>query len=172
MNLSAGNIPNEFNVIIEIPANSDPIKYELDKDTGLIFVDRFMGTSMVYPTNYGFVPSTLSKDGDPVDVLLISPFSLLPGVVVKSRAIGLLQMEDESGLDSKVIAVPTKKICPMYEKVSELNDLPKLLKDQIKHFFEHYKDLEPGKWVKVQDWKDVDSAHEELISAERRFKSK
>lgn len=167
--ISAGSdLPHDFNVIIEIPASGAPIKYEHDKASGAIFVDRFMGTSMSYPMNYGYIPHTLSEDGDPVDVLVHTPFPLQPGVVVRCRAIGMLKMEDESGIDAKVIAVPVKKLCAMYEAIETLEDLPQLLLDQIKHFFEHYKDLEKGKWVKVQGWTDVKGAHEEILAGVKR----
>lgn len=162
------DLPNDFNVIIEIPANGAPIKYEHDKASGAIFVDRFMGTSMVYPMNYGYIPHTLSEDGDPVDVLVHTPFPLQPGVVVRCRAIGMLKMEDESGIDAKVIAIPVKKLCAMYEGIETLEDLPQLLRNQIVHFFEHYKDLEKGKWVKVQGWTDTKGAHEEILAGVKR----
>ena len=148
------DVPNDFNVIIEIPANGAPIKYELDKDTGAMFVDRFMGTAMFYPANYGYVPQTLSEDGDPVDVLVVTPFALQVGVVVRCRALGVLKMEDESGIDAKLVAVPVEKLCPMYKDVQKLEDLPELLRAQISHFFEHYKDLEKGKWVKITGWRE------------------
>ena len=155
--------PDEFNVVIEIPMNADPIKYEVDKETSAIFVDRFMSTAMHYPTNYGYVPKTLSGDGDPVDVLVLTPFPLPSGVVVPCRAIGILEMEDESGVDGKVLAVPTKKILPAYDKIETLDDVHTLTLQQIAHFFEHYKDLEKGKWVKVLGWKGVDAAHKEIV---------
>ena len=156
-------IPDEFNVIIEISAHGDPIKYEVDKESNCLFVDRFMGTAMRYPCNYGYVPQTLSGDGDPVDVLVVTPFPLIPGVVVRSRALGILNMEDEPGVDAKVIAVPVDKLCPMYAHIKTLNDLPELLLQQITHFFEHYKDLEKGKWVKVTGWSDIDAAKKEVL---------
>ena len=155
--------PEVFNVIIEISANSDPVKYEVDKDSGALFVDRFMGTAMHYPCNYGYIPQTISGDGDPVDVLVLTPFPLPPGVVVPCRAIGILEMEDESGVDGKVLAVPTKKILPAYDKIETLDDVHTLTLQQIAHFFEHYKDLEKGKWVKVLGWKGVDAAHKEIV---------
>jgi inorganic pyrophosphatase len=164
------DLPNDFNVIIEIPANGAPIKYEFDKDSGAIFVDRFMGTSMFYPMNYGFIPHTLAEDGDPVDVLVHTPFALQPGVVVRCRAIGVLKMEDESGIDAKVIAVPVEKLCQMYKDIKTLEDLPELLRDQIVHFFERYKDLEKGKWVKVQGWSDIAAAHKEIVDGFERAK--
>lgn len=163
-NVPAGkNAPESFNVIIEISANADPVKYEVDKDSGCVFVDRFMGTAMHYPCNYGYVPHTLSGDGDPVDVLVLTPYPLPSGVVVPCRALGILEMEDEAGIDGKVLAVPTKKILPAYDKINTLDDVHELTLQQIAHFFEHYKDLEKGKWVKVLGWKGVDAAHKEIV---------
>ena len=163
LNVSPGSkAPDAFNVIIEISANAAPVKYEVDKDSGAVFVDRFMGTAMHYPCNYGYVPQTLAADGDPVDVLVVTPFPLPPGVVVTCRPLGILKMEDEAGGDSKLVAVPTEKLCPMYAKIQKLDDLPELLIKQIQHFFEHYKDLEPGKWVKVTGWAGIDEAKEEV----------
>jgi inorganic pyrophosphatase len=162
-NVTPGNdAPNTFNVIIEIPMNADPVKYEVDKETGAIFVDRFMGTAMHYPTNYGYVPQTIAGDGDPVDVLVITPFPLIPGVVVKCRPIGILLMEDEGGQDGKVLAVPIDKILPIYTHWQKPEDLNKLRLSQISHFFEHYKDLEAGKWVKVKGWEGPDAARKEV----------
>lgn len=170
-NIPAGkDMPNDFNVVIEISANGAPIKFECDKDSGAIFVDRFMGTSMFYPANYGFVPNTLSGDGDPVDVLVVTPFPLPPGVVVRCRALGMIKMEDESGVDAKVVAVPVEKLCPMYKAVQKLEDLPQLLRDQMVHFFEHYKDLEKGKWVKVQGWGTLEDAATELKNGVANYK--
>ena len=157
------DVPNDINVIIEIPAQADPIKFEVDKDSGAVFVDRFMGTSMRYPINYGYVPHTVAGDGDPVDVLVVTPFPLLPGVVIRCRPVGVLKMEDESGIDAKVVAVPVSKLTPMYDKVQTIDDLPELLMKQTVHFFEHYKDLEPGKWVKVTGWGTVDEAKQEIV---------
>ncbi|MCB1928985.1 MAG: inorganic diphosphatase, partial [Rhodocyclaceae bacterium] len=142
----------------------DPIKFEVDKDSGAVFVDRFMGTTMRYPCNYGYVPHTVAGDGDPVDVLVVTPFPLQPGVVIRCRPVGILKMEDESGEDAKVIAVPVTKLTPLYETVKSCDDLPELLLKQISHFFEHYKDLEPGKWVKVVGWGNVDDARQEILS--------
>jgi inorganic pyrophosphatase len=155
--------PDTFNVIIEIPMNADPIKYEVDKETGAIFVDRFMSTAMHYPTNYGYVPKTLSGDGDPVDVLVITPVPLIPGVVVPCRAIGILKMTDEAGEDGKVLAVPTDKILSLYSRWQKPEDLNPMRLKAIEHFFEHYKDLEPGKWVKVQGWEGKEAAHKEIM---------
>jgi inorganic pyrophosphatase len=166
------NIPEAFNVIIEIPMNADPIKYEVDKETGAIFVDRFMSTAMHYPTNYGYVPKTLSGDGDPVDVLVITPVPLIPGVVVPCRAIGILKMTDEAGEDGKVLAVPTDKILSLYSRWQKPEDLNPMRLKAIEHFFEHYKDLEPGKWVKVQGWEDKASAHKEIMDGGAAYNKK
>lgn len=154
--------PDEFNVVIEIPMNADPIKYEVDKDTGAIFVDRFMSTAMHYPTNYGYVPKTLAGDGDPVDVLVITPVPLIPGVVVTCRPIGILMMEDEAGQDGKVLAVPTDKILSIYTQWQKPEDLNPMRLKTIAHFFEHYKDLEQGKWVKVLGWEGPEAARKEI----------
>jgi inorganic pyrophosphatase len=162
--------PQEFNVIIEIPMNADPIKYEVDKESGALFVDRFMTTAMHYPCNYGYVPRTLADDGDPVDVLVITPFPLLAGSVVRARALGMLQMTDESGVDAKLIAVPHDKVCPMTASLKSIDDVPAYLKDQIKHFFEQYKALEKGKWVKVEGWADMEAAHKEISEGVANYK--
>jgi len=154
--------PNTFNVVIEIPMNADPVKYEVDKATGAIFVDRFMSTSMHYPTNYGYVPQTLSGDGDPVDVLVITPVPLIPGVVVLCRPIGILKMEDEAGIDGKVLAVPIDKILSIYTQWQKPEDLNPMRLKTISHFFEHYKDLEEGKWVKILGWEGPDAARQEV----------
>ena len=159
------NIPDEINVIIEIPAISDPVKYEVDKDTGALLVDRFMATAMFYPCNYGYIPNTLSEDGDPLDVLVPTPYPLINGSVIKCRPVGVLKMEDESGIDAKLIAVPVDKLSVIYREVKEATDLPALLLQQIEHFFEHYKDLEKGKWVKVQGWADAAEAKAEIEKA-------
>lgn len=164
------NIPEDINVVIEIPAYAKPVKYEIDKDSGALFVDRFMRTSMVYPCNYGFVPNTLSEDGDPVDVLVITPIPLLAGSVINSRVIGKLNMTDEAGPDAKLLAVPTQKLCPYYDKVFSPDDVDPSLLDSIKHFFESYKDLEPGKWVKLESWEGADAAKQELVESVERFK--
>ena len=171
LNVPAGaKAPDVFNVIIEIPANADPIKYEVDKASGAMFVDRFMTTAMHYPCNYGYVPQTIAADGDPVDVLVVTPFPLQPGVVIPCRPLGILKMEDEAGGDSKLVAVPTEKICAMYKGIQKLEDLPELLIAQIKHFFEHYKDLEPGKWVKVVGWAGIEDAKAEVVTGLESFK--
>ncbi|EDY86163.1 inorganic diphosphatase [gamma proteobacterium HTCC5015] len=154
--------PELVNVIIEIPANADPVKYEIEKDSGALVVDRFMGTAMFYPANYGFVPHTLSEDGDPVDVLVVTPYPLEHGCVIEARPVGVLKMSDESGVDAKIIAVPKKKLTPLYDHVEEATDLPELLRAQIMNFFENYKANEPGKWVKVDGWGDAAEAKAEI----------
>ena len=165
MNVPTGkDVPNDFNVIIEIPMNGEPIKYELDKETGAMFVDRFMSTAMHYPCNYGYIPHTLSPDGDPVDVLVLTPIPLITGVVVRCRPIGLLKMTDEAGGDAKVLAVPVDKLCNIYRPIQTPRDLPELTLSQIAHFFEHYKDLEPGKWVKIEGWVGPEEAKAEIMS--------
>ena len=164
------NAPDTFNVVIEIPMNSDPIKYEVDKATGTLFVDRFMTTAMYYPANYGYVPQTLSGDGDPVDVLVITPVPLIPGVVVTCRPIGILKMEDEAGIDGKVLAVPIDKVLPIYSHWKTVTDINPMRLKAISHFFEHYKDLEPGKWVKVSGWVGVDAAHKEITDGLAAYK--
>ncbi|MEM0943297.1 MAG: inorganic diphosphatase [Pseudomonadota bacterium] len=151
------NPPEDINVIIEVPIGGEPIKYELDKEAGALFVDRFLYTPMRYPGNYGFVPHTLSDDGDPIDVLIANTRPLVPGCVISCRPIGVLVMEDEKGQDEKIVAVPSSKITLRHEKIEDFSDLPEITRQQINHFFEHYKDLEPGKWVKVQNW--ADAAH-------------
>jgi inorganic pyrophosphatase len=162
--------PDEINVVIEIPAHADPVKYEVDKETGALFVDRFMSTCMHYPTNYGYVPDTLSEDGDPVDVLVITPFPLLPGSVIRSRPVGVLNMTDESGADAKVLAVPADKLSTVYRGITELEQVSQLLRDQIEHFFKHYKDLEPNKWVKIDSWADAAAAKQEIVESIERYK--
>lgn len=164
------DLPNDFNVIIEIPMRSDPIKYEVDKDSGAIFVDRFMSTAMHYPCNYGYIPQTLAGDGDPVDVLVLSQFALPPGVVVRCRPIGMLKMTDEAGEDSKLLAVPVDKLTTMYHGIETYRDMPKILLDQISHFFERYKDLEPGKFVKVVGWVGPEEAKSEILAGIKNFK--
>ncbi len=165
------DLPNDFNVVIEIPMNGAPIKYEVDKDSGAIFVDRFMSTAMHYPCNYGYIPQTLSEDGDPVDVLVITPFPLVPGVVVRCRTLGMLRMSDEAGFDAKLVAVPVEKLSSLYKSVKSVQDLPTLILSQIAHFFEHYKDLEPGKWVKVENWTDVEEAKAEIMAGVARYQA-
>lgn len=150
--------PWDVNVVIEIPLRGEPVKYEVDKESGAVFVDRFMHTAMYYPCNYGFIPHTLSGDGDPVDVCVIGRHSVIPGAVLRSRPIGVLIMEDEAGLDEKLLAVPVNKLHPFYSDVKNYNDLPEILIEQIAHFFQHYKDLEKGKWVKIIRWGDAEEA--------------
>jgi inorganic pyrophosphatase len=156
--------PEQFNVVIEIPMNADPIKYEVDKESGALFVDRFLTTPMYYPCNYGYVPRTLADDGDPVDVLVVTPFPLTPGVVVTCRAIGVLQMDDEAGGDAKLLAVPIDKILPIYSHWQKPEDINPMRLKAIQHFFEHYKDLEAGKWVKVKGWEGPEAAKAEIVS--------
>jgi inorganic pyrophosphatase len=168
-NVSAGDqLPAEFNVIIEIPMNADPIKYEVDKESGALFVDRFMTTAMHYPANYGYVPQTIAADDDPVDVLVHTPFPLLPGVVVRCRAVGVLHMEDEAGGDAKVLAVPADDIWPLVTHWRSISDVPEMRLKQIQHFFEHYKDLEAGKWVRVIGWAGLEAAHQEILAGTAR----
>ncbi|MEJ5339533.1 MAG: inorganic diphosphatase [Aquificaceae bacterium] len=155
------NPPEDIYVVVEIPQDS-PIKYELHKDSGAVFVDRFLFTAMHYPFNYGFVPQTLADDGDPVDVLVISRYPVAPGSVLRCRPIGALQMRDEEGVDTKLLAVPHSKLDPTYDSIKSPEDLPEITLSRIKHFFEHYKELEPGKWVKVEGLKGVDFAYEEI----------
>ncbi|AZI14767.1 inorganic diphosphatase [Avibacterium paragallinarum] len=164
------SLPDDIYVVIEIPANSDPIKYEVDKETGTLFVDRFMATAMFYPANYGYINHTLSLDGDPVDVLVPTPYPLQPGSVIRCRPVGVLKMTDESGQDAKVIAVPHSKLSKEYDHIKDVNDLPALLKAQIQHFFESYKALEAGKWVKVDGWEDVEAARKEILDSFERAK--
>ncbi len=153
------NPPFEVNAIIEVPLRSDPIKYEFDKASGAIFVDRFLYTSMFYPCNYGFVPHTLATDGDPIDVMVVGRMPVQPGAVLPVRPIGLLELEDESGGDEKILAVPIPHVTRIYDKVQSWQDLPEIDLKRIQHFFEHYKDLEPEKWVRVGNWRDPDEAH-------------
>ena len=170
MNVPTGkDVPNDFNVIIEIPMQGDPVKYEVDKESGAIFVDRFMGTAMQYPCNYGYIPHTLSDDGDPVDVLVITPVPLLPGVVVRCRPLGILMMTDEAGVDGKLLAVPVHKVCGLYQHLKTYQDISAWRLSMIAHFFEHYKDLDAGKWVKIDGWKGLDEAKEEILSGVQRY---
>lgn len=168
--LSPGKeLPHDIYVAIEIPANHAPIKYEIDKDSNCLMVDRFMATPMFYPTNYGYVPGTLSEDGDPLDVLVVTPYPVAPGSVIRARPIGILYMSDEAGKDSKVLAVPHKKLSALYDDVKEISDLPALLIKQIEHFFENYKDLEPGKWVKVDKWGNAADALAEVTKSREAY---
>jgi inorganic pyrophosphatase len=168
---SGCDVPNDVNVIIEIPMNADPIKYEVDKETGAVFVDRFMSTAMHYPCNYGYIPHTISDDGDPVDVLVLSPVPIITGVVVRCRPIGMLKMEDEAGGDAKLLAVPVDKLSSLYRAIKSPRDLPELATAQISHFFQHYKDLEPGKWVKVEGWVGAEEAKQEILAGVERYKT-
>ena len=167
---SGVNIPNDVNVVIEIPSHSDPVKYEVDKVTGAMFVDRFMGTAMHYPCNYGYVPQTLSEDGDPVDVLVVTPIPVISGSVIRVRPLGMLCMTDEAGKDAKIIAVPIDKLSALYSHMDTVRDLPKALLDSIAHFFDHYKDLEPGKWVKIDGWVEAEEAKREILESIQRYK--
>ena len=166
---SGKEMPEDIYVVIEIPQNADPIKYEIDKASGAIFVDRFMSTPMFYPCNYGYINNTLSLDGDPVDVLVPTPYPLIPGSVIRCRPVGVLKMSDEAGQDAKLVAVPHSKLTKQYEHINDVHELPELLKAQITHFFEHYKDLEKGKWVKVQGWDGIEAAKQELVDGVARY---
>lgn len=170
--VNAGNIvPDEFNVIIEIPAHSEPIKYEVDKSSGALFVDRFLSTAMHYPCDYGYIPMTLSEDGDPVDVLVITPVPVNRGCVIRCRPIGVLTMTDEAGHDQKILALPIQKLTSLYNHVNQPDDLPPLLLKQIAHFFEHYKDLEEGKWVKLNGWLGAVEAKKEIMESLKRYQA-
>lgn len=162
------NPPEDINVIIEVPVGGHPIKYEMDKDAGTLVVDRFLYTPMTYPGNYGFVPHTLSDDGDPIDVLVCNTRPLIPGCVINVRPIGVLIMEDNSGQDEKILAVPSTELTKRYEKISDFTDLPEITLQQIEHFFSHYKDLEPGKWVKIGDWQNANAAKKFIREAIER----
>lgn len=164
------NTPWDVNVIIENPLGGVPVKYELDKESGAMFVDRFLHTSMFYPGNYGFIPHTLSGDGDPVDVLVISSVAVMPGAVLRSRPVGVLLMEDDKGQDEKIIAVPVAKLYPYHDNIECLNDIREIQRDQIAHFFTHYKDLEKGKWSKVMGWKGAEAAAEMILQGLARVK--
>ena len=157
------NPPSDINVVIEIPQGGAPVKYEMDKASGAMFVDRFLHTAMFYPANYGFIPHTLSDDGDPVDCMVVVPTPVVPGVIIRCRPIGAMLMEDESGVDEKILAVPVDKLHPFYTDVNSPHDLPKILLEQIEHFFSHYKDLEKGKWVKVQGWVEKEAAEKMIM---------
>jgi len=163
------NLPHEFNVIIEIAAHQNPIKYEVDKTSGAIFVDRFMSTCMHYPCNYGYIPKTLAQDGDPADVLVVTPFPVIPGSVVRARPLGCLMMTDEAGVDFKILAVPIPKLCTIYDKIENYSDMPSLLLKQIEHFFTHYKDLENNKWTKVEGWQGKDVAIKEIMDSVAKY---
>ena len=165
---TGNNPPYEVNVIIEVPVGGEPIKYEMDKDAGTLVVDRFLYTAMRYPGNYGFIPHTLSSDGDPCDVLVANTRAIVPGAVIAVRPVGVLLMEDEAGGDEKIIAVPTSKLTQRYDKVKTHSDLPDITLQQIQHFFEHYKDLEDGKWVKVLRWGGIEDAHRLILDGVKR----
>ncbi len=166
------NPPHDVNVVIEVPIGGEPIKYEMDKESGALVVDRFLYTAMRYPGNYGFIPHTLSEDGDPCDVIVANTRAIVPGAIMSCRIVGVLLMEDEAGGDEKLIAVPSTKLTKRYEKVTNYTDLPQITLDQIEHFFTHYKDLEPGKWVKVAGWGDAEKARSLVLEAIERAKSK
>ncbi|KTD72164.1 inorganic diphosphatase [Legionella tucsonensis] len=173
MRISSGrDLPKVINVIIEIPMHSEPVKYEVDKESGVLFVDRFLTTPMFYPVNYGYIPHTLSEDGDPVDVLVVTPVPLVGGSVIPCRPVGMLKMTDESGVDAKILAVPTNKLTKIYESIKSHEDMPQHLLNSLEHFFSHYKDLEEGKWVKLNGWVGPDAAFEEIMSSVARFNSK
>jgi inorganic pyrophosphatase len=166
------NPPYEVNVLIEVPLRSDPIKYEYDKDNGFIFVDRYLYTAMFYPCNYGFIPNTLAGDGDPIDVMVVGRMPVATGAVLRSRPIGVLEMQDEAGMDEKILAVPTDKISPVNRSVRTYKDIPEHDLDRIAHFFSHYKDLEPNKWVKVLGWEGPERAHELIVEGIAQAKGK
>jgi inorganic pyrophosphatase len=163
------DVPNEINVIIEIPMNAEPVKYEVDKASGAIFVDRVLSTPMRYPCNYGYIPHTLSGDGDPADVLVLMPLPLIPGSVIRCRPVGMLKMTDEAGEDTKLVAVPVSKVFPGHDNILDVADVPELTLARIAHFFEHYKDLEKGKWVKVEGWAGIDDARKEILVSVERY---
>ncbi|MFZ1641110.1 MAG: inorganic diphosphatase [Candidatus Contendobacter sp.] len=163
------NLPGEFNVIIEIPAHSDPVKYEVDKETGALFVDRFMTAAMHYPCNYGYIPHTLGEDGDPLDVMVVAPLPVISGCVVRCRSLGILRMTDERGGDAKVLAVPIKKECTQYDHIESVEQMSQALLNQIAHFFQHYKDLDSGKWVQLDGWGGVEEARTEILNSVKRY---
>ncbi|KQP88490.1 MULTISPECIES: inorganic diphosphatase [unclassified Methylobacterium] len=165
------NPPDDVNVIIEVPIGGDPIKYEMDKEAGALVVDRFLYTAMHYPGNYGFIPHTLSGDGDPCDVLVANTRAIAPGAIISARPIGVLVMEDNSGEDEKIIAVPSRHLTMRYDRIEDYTDLPDITIHQIQHFFEHYKDLEPGKWVKIKRWGGKDEAHRLILEGIEREKA-
>ena len=165
------NPPDEINVVIEVPIGGGPIKYEMDKEAGALFVDRFLYTSMRYPGNYGFIPNTLSGDGDPVDVMVCNTRAIVPGAYMSCRPVGVLIMEDEAGQDEKLLAVPSTKLTRRYEKVHDIDDVPEITREQMRHFFEHYKDLEPGKWVKVVRWGNAAEAKKMILEGIERYKA-
>ena len=166
------NPPHEVNVVIEVPIGGEPIKYEMDKHVGALVVDRFLYTSMRYPGNYGFIPHTLSDDGDPCDVIVANTRAIIPGAIMSCKVVGVLLMEDEAGGDEKILAVPSAKLTQRYAKVNNYTDLPEITLKQIEHFFAHYKDLEPNKWVKIIGWRDADEAHKLINAAIERATAK
>jgi inorganic pyrophosphatase len=166
------NPPYEVNVLIEVPLRSDPIKYEYDKETGFIFVDRYLYTTMFYPCNYGFIPNTLGGDGDPIDVMVVGRMPVMSGAVLRVRPIGVLEMEDEAGMDEKLLTVPIDKITQINRSIRTYKDLPDIDLARIAHFFEHYKDLEPDKWVKVIGWEGPEKAHQLILEGIERAKGK
>jgi inorganic pyrophosphatase len=170
-NIPAGkDLPNDIYVVIEIPANSSPVKYEIDKDADALFVDRFMASPMFYPANYGYINNTLADDGDALDVLVVTPYPVVPGSVIRCRPVGVLNMTDEAGEDAKLLAVPHEKLTQAYNHVHDITDLPEMLRNQIKEFFENYKNLEKGKWVKVESWEGVESAKAKILVAAAAYK--
>ena len=170
-NIPAGkDLPNDIYVVIEIPANSSPVKYEIDKDADALFVDRFMASPMFYPANYGYINNTLADDGDALDVLVVTPYPVVPGSVIRCRPVGVLNMTDEAGVDAKLLAVPHEKLTQAYNDVHDITDLPEMLRSRIKEFFENYKNLEKGKWVKVESWEGVESAKAKIQVAAAAYK--
>ena len=170
-NIPAGkDLPNDIYVVIEIPANSSPVKYEIDKDADALFVDRFMASPMFYPANYGYINNTLADDGDALDVLVVTPYPVVPGSVIRCRPVGVLNMTDEAGVDAKLLAVPHEKLTQAYNDVHDITDLPEMLRSRIKEFFENYKNLEKGKWVKVESWEGVESAKAKIKVAAAAYK--
>jgi len=170
-NIPAGkDLPNDIYVVIEIPANSSPVKYEIDKDADALFVDRFMASPMFYPANYGYINNTLADDSDALDVLVVTPYPVVPGSVIRCRPVGVLNMTDEAGEDAKLLAVPHEKLTQAYNDVHDITDLPEILRNNIKEFFENYKNLEKGKWVKVESWEGVDAAKVKIQAAAAAYK--
>jgi len=163
------DVPNDINVVIEIPKDAEPVKYEVDKATGAIFVDRVLSTPMRYPCNYGYIPHTLCGDGDPVDVLVMMPLPLIPGSVIRCRPVGMLNMTDEAGEDTKIVALPIDKVFSGYSTLQDIDDVPQHWRDRAAHFFAHYKDLEPGKWVRIDGWQGADAARREILECVARF---
>lgn len=172
-NLGTGrDVPNDINVVIEIPSLCSPVKYEVDKHSGMVAVDRFLSTSMYYPCEYGFIPHTLSEDGDPLDVLVVTPYPLFPGAIIRCRPIGMLRMQDESGPDAKILAVPVTKVSALYQHIETPEDLGEAFINKINHFFQHYKDLDKDKWVKIAGWEQVEVAKKEILDGVKRYNNK